>query len=50
MDFAESEETVPVSAVLDKRGLQGRFDPGDLGEVDIAPELPPRGGLEVEFL
>jgi hypothetical protein len=50
MDFAEGEETVPVAAVIDEGGLQGRFDPRNLGEIDIAAELPPSGGLEVEFL
>ena len=50
MNFAESEETVAVAAIFDKGRLQGGFDPGDLGEVDIASELPPGGGFEVEFL
>ncbi len=39
-----------VSAVLDEGGLEGRLYAGDLGEVDVASELPPCGRLEVEFL
>ena len=50
VDFAESEESVPVSAVFDEGSLQGRFDPGDFREVDVASQLFPASGLEVEFL
>ena len=50
MDLGEGEEAVPVAAVVDERRLQRRFDPGDLGEVDIAAQLPLVGGFEVEFL
>ena len=45
MDFAEGEEAVAVAAILDEGGLQGRFDPRDLGEVDIAAQLPPAGAI-----
>ena len=50
MDFAESEEAVAVAAIFDKGGLQRRFYPRDLGEVDIAAQLLALGGLEVKFL
>ena len=50
MDFGEGEEAVAVAAVLDEGRLERGLYAGDLGEVDVAPELPPRGGLEVEFL
>ena len=36
MDLAESEEPVPVAAILDERGLQARFDADDFGEVNVA--------------
>ena len=38
MDFAEGQEAVPVAAVVDERGLQGRFDAGDFGQVDVAAQ------------
>jgi len=50
MDFGEGEEPVPVAAVLDERRLEGGLYTGDLGEIDVASELPPGGGLEVELL
>ena len=50
MDFAEREEAVPVAAVIDEGGLQGRLDPNDLGQIDVAAERPSIGGFEVEFL
>ena len=31
VDLAEGQETVAVAAIVDKRRLQGRFDPGHLG-------------------
>jgi hypothetical protein len=49
MDFAEGEEAVAVAAIFDEGGLEGRFDPGNLGEVDIAAELFALGGLEIKF-
>jgi hypothetical protein len=39
MNFAEGKETVPVSAVFDKRRLKGRFDPRYAGEVDVSLKL-----------
>src|SRR5262249_15334583 len=39
MDFAEGKEAMAVAAIFDESGLEGRFDPCDLGEVDIAAQL-----------
>ncbi len=50
MDFAEGEEAVPVTAEVDERRLQRGFDPGYLGEIDIAFNLPVIGGFEIELL
>ena len=50
VDFAEGEEAVAVSAIIDERRLQRRFDPGHLGKIDIPFELLVLGGLEVKFL
>ena len=50
MDFAEGQEAVAVSAVIDERRLKRRFDPGDLGEIDVSFELLVLGGLEIKFL
>ena len=50
MDFAEGEKTVPVPAVFDEGGLKRRFDPGHFREVDVAPQLLPASGFEVELL
>ena len=50
MDFAEGEEAVAIAAIIDERRLERRFDPGDLGEIDIAFELLVLGGFEVKFL
>ena len=50
MDFAERQEAVPLAAIVDERGLQRRFDPGYLGEIDITFELLVLGGLEVKLL
>jgi len=36
MDFVESQETVTVAAVFDKRRLQRGFDPRDFGEIDVS--------------
>ena len=49
MDFAEGQETVAVSAVFDEGGLKGGFDPRDLRQIDIASQLLPVSGFEVEF-
>ena len=50
MDFGESEKAVAVAAVIDEGRLEGRFDARDLGEIDVALELPALGGLEIKFL
>jgi hypothetical protein len=50
MDLAERKESVPIPAVFDKRGLQRRLDPGDLGQIDVAAELLALGGFEIKFL
>ena len=50
MDFREGEEPVPVAAVVDEGRLQRRLDPGDLGEIDVAGELPLVQRLKVEVL
>jgi hypothetical protein len=50
MDFAEGEEAVAISAVLDEGGLQRRFDARDLGEIDVAAQLLALRGLEIKFL
>jgi hypothetical protein len=50
VDFAEGQEAVAVAAIVDKGRLQRRFDPGYLGEIDIAFELLVLGRFEVEFL
>jgi hypothetical protein len=49
MDFAEGQESMTVPAVFDEGGLEGGFDPGDLGEVDVTAQLLPCGGFEVEL-
>jgi hypothetical protein len=49
MDFAERQEAVAVAAIFDKGGLQGRFYPRNLGEVDIAAQLLAVGGFEIKF-
>jgi hypothetical protein len=50
VDFREGEEAVPVPAVIDEGRLKRRFDPRDLGEVDIALDLLAGGGLEIKLL
>ena len=50
MDFAEGEEAVPVAAEIDESRLQRRFDPGYLGEIDVALDLLVIGRFKVEFL
>ena len=49
MDFAERQETMAVAAIVDEGGLERRFYPRDLGEVDVAAKLAAAGGLEIEF-
>ena len=49
MDFAEGEEAVAVAAILDEGRLQAGLYPDDLGEVDVALELPLGRCLDVEI-
>ena len=46
MNLAERKKTMPVSA---ESCLQGRFDPGYLGEVDIPLDLLVLGRFEIEL-
>src|SRR5690606_21332888 len=50
VDFAEGEEPVPIAAEVDESRLQRRFDPGYLGEIDVALDLLVFGRFKVEFL
>jgi hypothetical protein len=50
MDFAERQEAVAIAAIFDEGGLERGFDPGYLGEIDVAAQLATAGGFEVEFL
>jgi hypothetical protein len=49
MDFAEGEEAMAVAAIFHEGSLQRGFDPGYLGEIDIAFERVPAGDFDVEF-
>jgi hypothetical protein len=49
MDFAEGQEAMAIAAVFDECGLQGRLDPGDLGEIDVAAKLLALGGFEIKL-
>ena len=50
VDFAERQEAVAVAAIFDERRLQRRLYARDLGEIDIAAQLPAARRLEVELL
>jgi hypothetical protein len=50
MDFAEGQEAMAITAILDEGRLQRRLDPCDLGEVDIAAQLFALGSFEIKFL
>ena len=50
MDLAEGEEPVAVAAEIDEGRLQRGFDPGYLGEIDVALDLLVFGRFKVEFL
>ena len=50
VDLAESEETVPVSTVIDERRLKRGFDPCYFGEIDVAFELLSGSRFDVEFI
>ena len=47
MNFAERQEAVTVSAILDERRLKRRLDAGYLSEIDISLELFFVRGLEI---
>jgi hypothetical protein len=49
MNFAESEKAVAVAAIFDKRGLQRRFDAGDLRQINVAAQLFALRGFEIKF-
>ena len=49
VDFAEGEEPMTVSAEVDERCLQRRFDPGYLGEIDVALDLLVFSRFKVEL-
>ncbi len=50
VNFAEGQEPMTVPAVIDKCGLQRRFDANDFGEVDVAFDLLLCRGLYIKFL
>ena len=49
VDLAEGQEAVALAAIVDERRLQGRLDPGDLGQIDVAFELLLGRCLEIEI-
>ena len=49
VDLAEGEEAVAVAAIVDERRLKRRFDPDDLGEIDVPAKLFLVGGFEIEL-
>ena len=49
VNFTEGEKTVTVAAIFDKGCLEGRFDAGYAGEVDVSFELLLVLGFKVEF-
>lgn len=50
MDFVERQKAVPIATIVDERRLQRRFDPRDLGEIDIAAQQFPGSALVIELL
>ena len=50
VDFAEGQEAMAIASILDEGGLQRRFHPRDLGEIDVAAQLLALGRLEIKFL
>jgi hypothetical protein len=50
MDFGKREEAVAVAAVIHEGGLERRFDPRHLCQIDISRKLPLAQRLEVELL
>ena len=49
MYLAEREEAVAVAAIIDERGLQRRFDPRYLRQINVALKLLVIGRFEIEF-
>lgn len=49
MNFAEGQEAMAIATIFDEGGLQRRFDPRDLGEINIAAQLFALRGLEIKF-
>ena len=49
VDFVEGQEAVTVAAIVHERRLQRRFDPDDLGQIDIAFEPLLGCGFEIEL-
>ena len=50
VNFAESQETVTVAAIIDEGGLERRLHARHFGEIDIALELLVLGRFEIELL
>ena len=50
VDFGKGQKSVAISAIVDKSGLQRRFDAGYFCEIDIAFELFVFGRFKIEFL
>jgi hypothetical protein len=49
VNFAKRQKPMPITAIIDKRRLQRRLDPGDLGEVNIAFEVALTTGFGIEL-
>ena len=50
MDFSKCKETVAITAIVDKRRLQRRFDSCYFCKIDIAFELLVLGRFKIELL
>ena len=50
MDFVKRQKAVAIAAIFDESRLQGRFDTGYFGEVNIAAQRRFGARLKVEFL
>ena len=49
VNFVEGQEAVAIAAIFDEGRLQGRFDAGDLCQINIAAQQFSGGRLVVEF-
>jgi hypothetical protein len=49
VNFAEGEKAVAIAAIFDEGGLQRRFNPRDLCEINIAAQLFALRGLEIKL-